>query len=808
MTETTTADTSTRAGPLDDGRAGAPGAGPSTPQAGGSALAATTRALRIVVLVWSAAWLALMGLSGGVGDSDAPVLSWAMLGALLVGWLVIVVARLPVTGVAVAALAVTALVQAGLSAPQDVWSQSSVVITWTNLAALTCGLVCTGVRGRIAIGAIAGGQLVVLSTVSLAEGSFGLAWRGILAAAAYALADGMAAHVAGAAVRAQARDTDAAADQLARERGLHAAREAETREVERVARVLHDTVLNTLGAVRRGVAPADVDALRARCAQDLVELRRMRDRSFDATGSTGVFPERIVRSLASRAEVLALALVVDARISSPEPLPTQVGDAVHGACSEALNNVARHSGVRRARFSLAWDGAQLDVSVADDGRGWSGEVADGHGVSRSILDRAEEAGVEALVATAPERGTTVSLSWRTSWHDHDDVDPADVAATAAAARAEPASDPRVDRALARVAFGAGAWVSLALVMTTLLFGARIDLLASLVALAVVAAVLRLGWVVGVRRGDVPLSWPIAALLVVATFFVTALPARAAGTCEALTEGWWGPDGAVVVLLALVLLTRGWWWTLAGSAAMVLGAMSLYVRDQPFLSECETFPAVNAAIELTVVLAMVIFREALLRQWARASEARALADDLRIAVDVREATEHARDARLGVAIADAVPLLDTLALAIADPADPVVRRQCGHAEGTLRALLVLGPAHDPLRALIADAVLSAYAAGRTLHVMPGVAEVPPPPTGAVGPLRALVDAMVGADPLVGDDAVATTVSVVRTGSGGTLTLVRDGGAVALPPDTLRALRESCTVEVSQIDDETLVEVAWP
>ena len=383
----------------------------AVPDAPGSAHAATERVLRIVVLVWSAAWIVLMA-SEGADTSLAPALTWAMLAGLAVGWVVVVLARLPVGTAYVAALAGTALVQALLTPPLGLWSESGLLLTWTNLAAISCGFVVAGARGRIAVAAIAAGQLLILTTRAWADGTVAVAWPGVVAAAAYALADGMAAHVAASAVRGQARETDAAAERLAVERARRAVREARVREAERISRVLHDTVLNTLGALRRGIDPAETGALRARCAHDLDELRHLRDTRFETTGDTGVGAEALVHALTARASVLSLELDVRSRITATTTLPTPVADAVAGACAEALVNVAKHSGTRAAVLSLTWDGAVLEVGVHDEGCGWSGELLPEHGVSRSILGRAIEAGLDPLVATAPDRGTTVSLTWQ------------------------------------------------------------------------------------------------------------------------------------------------------------------------------------------------------------------------------------------------------------------------------------------------------------------------------------------------------------------------------------------------------------
>jgi signal transduction histidine kinase len=768
----------------------------AVPEAAGTAQAASERAVRVVVLVWSAAWLVLMAFFEGVEASLAPLLSTVMLAGLAIGWVVVVVARLPIGRAYVAVIAVTALVQATVTQPLGLWAQSSLIITWTNLAALSCGFLLPGRRGRLGVVAIAGGQLAILLTRSASEGTLHIAWHGIVAAAAYALADGMAAHVAAGAVRRQSQATDAAAEQLALERGRQAVRAAEAREAMRVSRVLHDTVLNTLGALRRGVDPGEVEAMRARCAHDLRELRHLRDARFDATGDTGVGAEALVRALAARAAVLSLDVEVADRITSSAPIPTEVADAVAGACAEALINVAKHSGVRTAELTLAWDGALLDVRVQDDGCGWTGELVADHGVARSILDRTADVGIDALVATAPGAGTTVSLTWRSAAEA--------VAAAARDAELREPADPAVAQVLATVALRAGGWITGLLAFLTVVFWGTTNSATAVVALVILGGVLALSWRIGVRRGEVPIPAAYALLLVVAAFLVTALPARTATTCNQLAEGWWGLDGAMVVLLSLVLLTRGWWWTVAGSAAMVLGALSLYAREVPIPEACAQIPAVNAALELSIVVAIWLFREALLRQWGRASDARARSERLRIEAEVREATEQARDARVFTVLAAVVPLLDTLAGGLADPADLGVRRQCATAETALRGLLTLGTTTDWLRDLLGDAVLDAYLQGSALEVMPMFGEARLPSESAATSLRGLLRLVVDELP----PGAAATAALITGPEGATLTLVSDCEFEPLPDATTAGLQDAgLEVDHVRMGMQSLLEVRW-
>ena len=235
------------------------------------------------------------------------------------------------------------------------------------------------------------------------------------------------------------------------------------------------------------------------------------------------------------------------------------------------------------------------------------------------------------------------------------------------------------------------------------------------------------------------------------------------------------------------------------------------------------PALTAAFELSIVVAIVLFREALTRQWARASDVRSRAEALRIATEVREATARARDARVDAVLAATVPLLDTLASGLAGPDDDGVRRQCATAESALRSLLTLGPAYDALRDVLGEAVLAAYAQGSAIEVMPAFGDVSlpsdpdaldPDPSStlqpatatppAVEPLRTLLGEVVAMLPAQG----SATAALIRGPEGSSLTLVSDTTLAPLPVAIGRDLAATgLLLDQAQVGTQSLVEVRW-
>ncbi len=82
-------------------------------------------------------------------------------------------------------------------------------------------------------------------------------------------------------------------------------------------------------------------------------------------------------------------------------------------CKEALNNVARHAGCRRATLSLRVSGQQILVEIKDDGRGFAATVVEngrgGHGLA-NMRARAARLGGSLGIASDPGHGTQLNLS--------------------------------------------------------------------------------------------------------------------------------------------------------------------------------------------------------------------------------------------------------------------------------------------------------------------------------------------------------------------------------------------------------------
>jgi two-component system, NarL family, sensor histidine kinase UhpB len=183
---------------------------------------------------------------------------------------------------------------------------------------------------------------------------------------------------------------------------------AQEAERSRIARELHDEVGQALTAVMLQLG-SDVDGAREALRASLDEVReiarRLRPEALDDLG--------LASALAALTNGVArqTGLDVERRLSTDVPaLDPDEELVVYRVAQEALTNVARHSGARRAWLSLSPDGDQrVTLTVRDDGRGFVSRGANGGAGLRGMRERAVLIGATLDVESRPGAGTTVRL---------------------------------------------------------------------------------------------------------------------------------------------------------------------------------------------------------------------------------------------------------------------------------------------------------------------------------------------------------------------------------------------------------------
>ncbi|MDL4819903.1 DUF5931 domain-containing protein [Actinomadura sp. OS1-43] len=217
---------------------------------------------------------------------------------------------------------------------------------------------------------------------------------------------------------------------LAREAEARLARavemEAATRERERLARRIHDSVLQVLAMVQRrgGEAGGEAAELGRLAGEQEAALRALIGAGPSASGRVHAAPAPGPSAGAGRGTDLrplltgqASASVTVSTPATPVTLPEHAAAELAAAVAAALDNVRRHCGDgARAWVLLEDDPAAVTVSVRDDGPGMppgrlDDAAASGRlGVAQSIRGRVRDLGGTVAIDSAPGEGTEIEMT--------------------------------------------------------------------------------------------------------------------------------------------------------------------------------------------------------------------------------------------------------------------------------------------------------------------------------------------------------------------------------------------------------------
>jgi signal transduction histidine kinase len=173
------------------------------------------------------------------------------------------------------------------------------------------------------------------------------------------------------------------------------ARTAAAEERARIARELHDVVAHSVSVmvvqaqaadrVLEGDEPAAREVLATienTGRQALTELRRLLGLLRRAEDAASVTPQPSLRHLEAlaqqmRASGLPVELVVE---GEPVALPQGLDLSAYRIVQEGLTNALKHAGPARASVLIRYSPAEVEVVVADDGRGRNGAAGAGQGL--------------------------------------------------------------------------------------------------------------------------------------------------------------------------------------------------------------------------------------------------------------------------------------------------------------------------------------------------------------------------------------------------------------------------------------------
>lgn len=200
---------------------------------------------------------------------------------------------------------------------------------------------------------------------------------------------------------------------------------AVSRERNRLARDLHDTLAHTLSAVA-----VQLETVRAYWEVDPPAARAMLDKSLTTTRSGLLETRRALKALrSSPLEDLGLALALRQlagetaeganlllRLSLPDHLPVlspAQEQCIYRVAQEAAANVVQHAQARTLTLQLSVDGATT-LRVADDGAGFDvgAPAPAGHFGVEGMRERTRLIGGELIIHSRPGQGTEVLLTIR------------------------------------------------------------------------------------------------------------------------------------------------------------------------------------------------------------------------------------------------------------------------------------------------------------------------------------------------------------------------------------------------------------
>jgi two-component system, NarL family, sensor histidine kinase UhpB len=194
---------------------------------------------------------------------------------------------------------------------------------------------------------------------------------------------------------------------------------AQEQERARVARDLHDEVNQSLTALllrleaARARAPVEVahelaetKALANQAMEELLMLaRQLRPTALDDLGLKAALAGH-VKELGRRGGI-STSLDAEGDFSG---LPADVQLVVYRVAQEALSNAIQHSGASNVRVGLLRDGDHVELTVSDDGSGFTfDQAARGLGIA-GMRERALLVGGDMQVESRPGSGTTVRLT--------------------------------------------------------------------------------------------------------------------------------------------------------------------------------------------------------------------------------------------------------------------------------------------------------------------------------------------------------------------------------------------------------------
>ncbi len=552
---------------------------------------------------------------------------------------------------------------------QDAWRSATLLI---NLAAALAGLLLTTSAAIELLSVAIGLEFVVLLMHSSNPGGPGA--QDVTLIPIYALCVGIAAIVARSGLIFAAERVDLVdRDSMEAESRLMGIRLIQQR-IARQEQRLHESVLNTLNAIARGVTQSE-EALRNRCLDSIAVLRKMRtiESTVPALDLQDWRRDLDDSVIGLRDLGMAVYLVLDV----DREVPPEVYATCITAIREACTNARRHSGASSVSIEVTTSGGglrsratSLSIRVGDDGRGFpTSEHRWGFGLPHAIYGPISELGGRALVSSTPGKGVSIELDWQETGSNQK-----------AFALRDLGTGARIFAAPVLIAFSILGLVCM-LMTSSQIAAPALGWLALIAYVGISAAVI---W--STRTSGIPGGLVIAVCLAAPLVYWL----QAASLSDTDTGRWteWTYVSIPALFLVLAAAGRPWWsWLVALTSWLVIQGGSPFELLQPG----------SAVIYAGALYSRSVRHNA--RRYDRINTQRL--EELATA----EVAEHEvnllsrRYALLNES--GAIRLLTSISTGASDPGDEEVRRRADREEQYIRAVMRIGTAQDPVREVAAE-----------------------------------------------------------------------------------------------------------
>lgn len=424
-----------------------------------------------------------------------------------------------------------------------------------------------------------------------------------------------------------------------------------------VDRRIHETVLNTLNAITQGVDEQS-ELLRTECRRDIEQLELGALPAQEATIGAVIAEARAAAGLRTPQVIV--------RVDDDYLLPQQSAGALRDALVEALRNVERHAQAQTVDISARQESSVLEVIVNDDGRGLREGDTERFGMRNTIKASLSAIGGEAVIVSAPGRGTSVTLRVPI------------VVAAELQVPVNPVLDILLDTMRSRVLLFAPAIFGL--VMLPWIAGglgdAKFVFAVSFIAFLACNIALALRWNTASR---VPLTL-ITLVMGVATYAITRQDL--VGCASASSVHWIINSVAGGIGLLLFAGQRYWWhWLILPIITAAGLVLTLSLPD-----ECKAVPAMSLVVTVVYMSAALFLMTVLFREFdRRRSEGLLLwASSVEYQAEIeRQITVTSQWSRVS---ASTVALLSGIADGSLDAGDAQIRERAASEESQLRGNL--------------------------------------------------------------------------------------------------------------------------